>query len=78
MELWEFNICIQEHNKMQLEKMQNDTARSWQTANFTGASFCGKLRKLDYYLGQLGVSNAPKISKEEFEKRLAKAERSVK
>jgi len=78
MELWEFNICIQEYNKMQSENMQNDTANSWMTANFTGAAFCGKLRKLEYYLKQREVNKAPEISKNDFERKLADAERSVK
>lgn len=78
MELWEFNLCVQEHNKMQYEKMQNDTANSWQTANFTGAAFCGKLKKLDYYLKEREVTKAPAISKSDFERKLAEAERRTK
>ena len=78
MELWEFNLCVQEHNKMQYEKMQNDTANSWQTANFTGAAFCGKLKKLDYYLKEREVTKAPAISKSDFERKLADAERRTK
>ena len=78
MELWEFNLCVQEYNKMQYEKMQNDTANSWQTANFTGAAFCGKLKKLDYYLKEKEITKAPKVSKSEFERKLAEAERRAK
>lgn len=78
MELWEFNLCVQEHTKMQYEKMQNDTANSWQTANFTGAAFCGKLKKLDYYLKEREVTKAPAISKSDFERKLAEAERRTK
>ena len=78
MELWEFNLCVQEYNKMQYEKMQNDTANSWQTANFTGTAFCGKLKKLDYYLKEREVTKAPAISKSDFERKLAEAERRAK
>ena len=78
MELWEFNLCVQEYNKMHYEKMQNDTANSWQTANFTGAAFCGKLKKLDYYLKEREVTKAPAISKSDFERKLAEAERRTK
>ncbi|MDE5946341.1 MAG: hypothetical protein K2G63_03395 [Oscillospiraceae bacterium] len=77
MELWEFNICVQEYNEMQSEKSKNDTTNAWQTANFTGAAFCGKLKKLDDYLKQ-SVSKAPQISKNEFEEKLAEAERRAK
>ena len=66
---------------MQSEKLQNETANAWQTANFTGAAFCGKLRKLKYYLKQMEsekVKKAPKISKDDFERKLAEAERRLK
>ncbi len=63
---------------MQKEKAQSDTAVAWQTANFTGASFCGKLKKLDYYLKEIEVTKAPKVSKSEFERKLAEAERRAK
>lgn len=75
MELWEFNLCVQEYNEIQKEKIQNDTASAWQTANFTGAAFCGKLKKLSYYLKEKETVHAPEISKDEFDRKLAEAER---
>lgn len=63
---------------MQKEKAQSDTAVAWQTANFTGAAFCGKLKKLDYYLKEKEITKAPKVSKSEFERKLAEAERRAK
>ena len=63
---------------MQKEKVQSDTAVAWQTANFTGAAFCGKLKKLDYYLKEKEITKAPKVSKSEFERKLAEAERRAK
>ena len=63
---------------MQKEKAQSDTAVAWQTANFTGAAFCGKLKKLDYYLTEKEITKAPKVSKSEFERKLAEAERRAK
>ena len=51
---------------------------AWQTANFTGAAFCGKLKKLDYYLKEKEITKAPKVSKREFERKLAEAERRAK
>lgn len=78
MELWEFTICVKEYSKMQLEEIRRDTENSWKTANFTGAAFCGKLKKLDYYIKQKEVINSPKVSKDEFERKLAEAERRMK
>lgn len=75
MELWEFNTCVSEYSKMQEEKGKEQVAKSWQTANFTGAAFAGKLRKLSTYLKDETKNTAPKVSKEEFDKKLAEAER---
>lgn len=66
-----------EYNKMQEEKSKEQIAKSWQTANFTGAAFAGKLRKLSTYLKDNQKVTAPKISKDEFNKKLAEAERRL-
>ena len=77
MELWEFNACVAEYSKMQEEKCKEQVAKSWQVANFTGAAFAGKLRKLSTYLKNETKSTAPKVSKDEFNKKLAEAERRL-
>ena len=77
MELWEFNACVAEYSKMQEEKCKEQIAKSWQIANFTGAAFAGKLRKLSTYLKNETKSTAPKVSKDEFNKKLAEAERRL-
>lgn len=77
MELWEFNACVAEYNKMQEEKGKEQIALCWQTANFTGAAFAGKLRKLSTYLKDDKKTTAPKVSKDEFDKKLAEAERRL-
>lgn len=77
MELWEFNACVAEYNKMQEEKDKEQIALCWQTANFTGAAFAGKLRKLSHYLKDNQKAVAPKVSKDEFNKKLAEAERRL-
>ena len=76
MELWEFNACVAEYNKMQEEKDKEQIALCWQTANFTGAAFAGKLRKLSHYLKDNQKAVAPKVSKDELTK-LAEAERRL-
>ena len=60
---------------MQEEKCKEQIAKSWQVANFTGAAFAGKLRKLSTYLKDNPKATAPKVSKDEFDKKLAEAER---
>lgn len=74
MELWEFNACVSEYSKMQEEKYKEQIAKSWQVANFTGAAFAGKLRKLSTYLKDETKNTAPKVSKDDFERKLAEAE----
>ena len=77
MELWEFNVCVSEYSKMREEKCKEQIAKSWQVANFTGAAFAGKLRKLSTYLKDETKTTAPKVSKDEFDKKLAEAERRL-
>ena len=77
MELWEFNACVAEYSKMQEEKNKEQIAKSWQVANFTGAAFAGKLRKLSTYLKDKTKDTAPMVSKDEFNKKLAEAERRL-
>ena len=77
MELWEFNSCVAEYSKMQEEKYKEQIAKSWQVANFTGTAFAGKLRKLSTYLKDNQKATAPKVSKDEFDKKLAEAERRL-
>lgn len=75
MELWELNTCVAEHNKMQAENNKTQVANNWQVANFTGAAFSGKLRKLSTYLKDRTKKSPQKITKEDFNKKLAAAER---
>lgn len=77
MTFWELNACINEYNKMQEEQNKEKVAISWQTANFTGAAFAGKLRRLSTYLKDNQKVTSPKVSKEEFNKKLAEAERRL-
>lgn len=74
MELWEFNNCVAAFNEQQAERSKEMTALAWQTANFVGAAFAGKLRKLSWYLDEAVTHAAPQVSKEEFERRLALAQ----
>lgn len=62
---------------MQSERASELVSTAWQTANFTGAAFAGKLRKLSHYKKDGKKANAPKIGKEEFEDKLAKAKAGV-
>jgi len=75
MELWELNACVKEYTKTQQENSDRDFTLCWQTAAFTGSAFGGKLKKLSAYQKDNKKANAPNISKEEFEQRLAMAER---
>lgn len=63
---------------MQEEKSGNETSVAWLIANFTGAAFAGKLRRLSSYLKKAKTNKAPKVSREAFEEKLKVAERSVK
>lgn len=78
MELWELNVCVREYNRIKQESAFSEITASWRTANFTGAAFAGKLRKLDYYMKNSETKQAPKVSVNEFEEKLKLAERSVK
>ncbi|MFT3951176.1 MAG: hypothetical protein QM689_04380 [Oscillospiraceae bacterium] len=60
---------------MQQEKSDYTLAECWQTAAFTGAAFGGKLRQLKHYRKQDKKAVAPAVSKDEFERKLAEAER---
>lgn len=73
MELWEFNLCVGEFNAMQNDSVKLGTAQAWRTANFTGAAVHGCLRDLSEYIGE-NTKTAPKISYEEFDRRLAELE----
>lgn len=75
--MWEFNACVQEYSKMQEDKADMTLATCWQTAAFTGTAFVGKLKKLSHYTRNKKKSTAPEISKDEFELKLAKAERRL-
>lgn len=75
MELWELNECVREYNRMHSENVNSRTALAWETANFVGAAFSGKLKGLKFYLKESQTSKAPAISNTEFDKKLAEAER---
>lgn len=78
MEMWEFAACVGAHNRKIKAESKDKLAQAWQTAALTGAAFAGKLKKFKYYADKLDASEkkttAPKISREEFEKKLRKAE----
>lgn len=63
---------------MQEDKADMALSTCWQSANFTGAAFGGKLKKLDYYKQKSVKSVAPQVSKDDFDKKLAEAERRMK
>ena len=69
MELWEFVRCCEAYKKMQEVEAKNALAQAWQTAAFTGAAFAGKLKKFDHY-AKNEKKTAPKISRDEFERKL--------
>ncbi len=75
MELWEFNACVKAYNEKQSARAKDMLAACWQAAAFAGAAFAGKLRRLDYYLKRAKRVAAPKVSKEEFERKLKLAKR---
>ena len=73
--MWEFNLCVKEYNLMQKENQKKEISKAWHIANFTGAAFAGKLKKLSHYLDDTAAEKAPIISKEEFDRKLKEAER---
>ena len=74
MELWEFNACMKSYN-LSCEKTEKRAInRAWLTANFTGAAYAGKLKKLENYTKLLDHKQGPKVSKEQFEEKLQRAE----
>ena len=77
MDLWEFNACVKEYSKMQEDKADMALSSCWQTAAFTGSAFAGKLKKLSYYKRDNQKSQAPKVDKNEFDRKLADAERRL-
>ena len=50
MELWEYNAIVSGHNDRLRREARENFASCWQTANFAGAAFVGKLRSLHHYL----------------------------
>ena len=50
--------------------------QAWQTAAYTGAAFAGKLKDYKYYTKKAKKVQAPKISKEEFERKLELAKQA--
>ncbi len=74
MELWELYACVDAYNKLQSGKSKEQIAICWQTANFVGAAFAGKLKPLKRYIKDSTKTVAPKVSKDEFERRLKAAQ----
>ena len=75
MELWEFNAIIEGYKLREAAEQKKRTMLAWQTANFAAAAMSGKLRSLDRYLEDKEKKEAPKIGREEFEKKLNEARR---
>jgi len=76
MELWEFCACTEGFAQRQELRATEALIASWQTGNFTGAAFAGKLKGLKHYMQKHDPSEkqaAPKISKEKFYEKLARA-----
>jgi hypothetical protein len=73
MELWEFVALQSEWIKMQEEESRNILRTAWLTAKFSGSAFAGKLRKLETYMHDAKRTAAPKVSRDEFDLKLAKA-----
>ena len=57
---------------MHVDDHRTSVANSWRTANFTGAAVHGSLKDLSEYIGS-AAKIAPKISFEEFDRKLAEA-----
>lgn len=74
MTLWEFNSCLRAYNNKQLDKGKEQMAVCWQTAALTGNAFAGKLRPLKNYLKDEKKVTAPKVDRDEFERRLKMSE----
>lgn len=75
MELWELFRCLEAYNKKQQSEHQERITLAWQTAAFSGKSFNGKLKKLSHYLpNSQKTPPAPRVSKDEFEAKLSKAQ----
>ena len=53
---------------MQASESRNETAQAWQTGAFSGLAVHGKLKELSEYTGG---AKAPKITFEEFDRKLA-------
>lgn len=75
MELWEYNAMIEGYKLKTAAEQKKRTALAWQTANFAAAAMSGKLRSLDRYIDDKEKKEAPKIGREEFEKKLNDARR---
>lgn len=81
MELWEFVCCVKAYNRKQDIEAKDRLAIAWQTAAFVGAAFAGKLKSLKSYIKEIDNNGtkdtAPVVSREEFESKLAEAERRL-
>lgn len=75
MELWEFNALIESYKLREAAEQKKRTALAWQTANFAAAAMSGKLRSLGRYIEEKEKKEAPKIDRDEFEKKLNEARR---
>lgn len=75
MELWEYNAMVEGYKLKTAAEQKKRTALAWQTANFAAAAMSGKLRSLDRYIDDNEKKEAPKIGREEFEKKLNEARR---
>lgn len=56
------------------EKSEEILISDWRIANFTGAAFAGKLKSLSHYTESDNITVAPKMDKDEFERRVKLAE----
>jgi hypothetical protein len=74
MELWEFRCCMKAWSDALLDRRNEQIRLAHETANFLNHAMAGKLRGLkEYLIRPENRQAAPKVSKEEFERRLKAA-----
>ena len=78
LDLWEFNSCVRAYAERQKQLAEQAHQQAWQTAAYTGAAFAGKLKDYKHYTKKAKKAQAPKISEEEFERKLELAKRAQK
>ncbi|MDR0884722.1 MAG: hypothetical protein LBN05_09015 [Oscillospiraceae bacterium] len=75
LEMWEFIACAEAYDEQSREKAEQAITQAWMVAALVNPSIQGKLQKLDSYLPKTTPDKppAPRLSDEEFDRRLARA-----